>query len=100
MNIFTVEDFSHRVGHADSAAEVANARLDQIVKDMTWIYSTYAGGCVWTTTKHDNQHFKARLAFIERIKSEKCDHVPVGDGLETVCCHCGRKLKAKWEECE
>lgn len=104
---FTEKDFTDYKYHEHERPSQAFARMcnEKLEKALGAI--VYGDKEVWST-EHSEDHdtHLARLFNIEEIK--KCvEHepkffnthgFPLWDGKEVPCKHCGKKLKAKWEE--
>lgn len=99
---FKPEDFPNVIGLRDEAAEDANKKLQKLIESWPRVYgqkgNSLEGFQSWEMS--DSTH-KARLAFIEPIVKEPCQHEPdfINWGYKNPKCkHCGVELIAKWEE--
>ena len=96
-----------RFDDACEAADVANEKLATLIESWPVVY-----GCKnisdekWSFDENNNScTHKARLAFIEELPKEPCDHLPVQQTLKSgalsnhfICRRCGVELQATWSE--
>lgn len=75
-NIFKPEDFPNLLGLREQAAEDANEKLNKLIESWPVVYGK---GSQWDQTDGKPDSYvdcthHARLAFIEEIKKEPCNH--------------------------
>lgn len=130
-DLFTTEDFIeantyfkyvNKTITLEVAAKLANLKLNKIIDSWptvtAWKGSSNADGSGIRPLKIDwcemqdipNQTHKARLAFIEEIVKEPCQHEPITYPfdvtgpfgktkiLSSQCQHCGVELVAEWKQ--
>ena len=108
-DFFKPEDFDNGIG-CYKAAEIANAKLQELVESWSMVYTRIildgpmTGSCEQLKMPHHTH--QARLAFITELPKEPCKHQPVKKLLYEIgdmqiyyeCAHCGVELTATWEE--
>jgi hypothetical protein len=109
-DFFKPEDFDCMTVNSNNftkkAAEFANEKLNKLIESWPSVFSGESYNDKWIDCETMHTTKTAKLAFIEEIKKEECEHSPEwtnkipgwhhGPESQIKCVHCGVPLQASW----